>query len=223
VKAATDKAIRNIRTPEQTERVLAREVEILGKPPRLAPVERASVAAEVHAITARLREEVVGTAAPISLDLIPEIMFTLCRYPDLWDAILQLSLRLQNAAAVLPPRARQLAILRTAWLLQAPYEWGEHVKHARKLGFSDDDMDRLIIGSSAPGWDEQDRAVVQTCEELRENAMVTDQTWEKLGERLNDQQRFELLVLIGHFTNVAYFQNSLRLRLESSNEGLKAR
>ena len=84
-------------------------------------------------------------------------------------------------------------------------------------------MDRLIIGSSAPGWDEHDRAVVQTCEALRENAMVTDQTWEKLGERLNDQQRFELLVLIGHFTNVAYFQNSLRLRLESSNEGLKAR
>lgn len=223
MKAAADKSTRKARAPKHMERVAARETEILGKPPRLAPVERASVAAEVQAITARLREEVVGNAAPIPLDLIPEIMFTLCRYPELWDAILHLSLRLQNATAVLPPRARQLAILRTAWLLQAPYEWGEHVKHARGLGFSDDDMDRLIIGSSAPGWDEHDRAIVQACEELRENAMVTDKTWGKLGERLNDQQRFELLVLIGHFTNVAYFQNSLRLRLESSNEGLNAR
>lgn len=33
----------------------------------------------------------------------------------------------------------------------------------------------------------------------------------------------ELLVLIGQFTNVAYFQNSLGLRLEPSNAGLAAR
>ncbi|GAA0300115.1 hypothetical protein GCM10009087_07440 [Sphingomonas oligophenolica] len=209
--------------PAQAERIAAREAEILGKPPRLAPVDRASVAAEVQAITAKLREEVVGDAAPIPLDMIPEIMFTLCRYPELWGAIIDLSLPLQNATAVLPARARQLAILRTAWLLQAPYEWGEHVKHGRKIGFSEDDIDRIIIGSSASGWDADDRAIVSACEELRGNAMVTDETWDKLGERLNDHQRFELLVLIGHFTNVAYFQNTLRLKLERSNEGLKAR
>lgn len=207
----------------QPEWVAAREAEILGKPPRLAPVDRASVATEIQAVTAKLREEVVGDAAPIPLDLIPEIMFTLCRYPDLWGAIIDLSLPLQNAKAVLPPRARQLAILRTAWLLRAPYEWGEHVKHGKKIGFTAEDIDRLITGSSAAGWDEHDRAIICACEELRENAMVSDATWDKLGERLDDHQRFELLVLIGHFTNVAYFQNALRLRLEPSNEGLRAR
>jgi alkylhydroperoxidase family enzyme len=211
------------RAPELMERIAAREAEILGKPPRLPPVDRASVAAEVQAVTAKLRAEVVGDAAPIPLEMIPEIMFTLCRYPDLWGAIIDLSLPLQNAKAVLPPRARQLAILRTAWLLQAPYEWGEHVKHGRKIGFSENEIDRIIAGSSAPGWDEEDGAIVSACEELRENAMVTDETWEKLGAFLNDHQRFELLVLIGHFTNVAYFQNTLRLKLEPSNEGLKAR
>ena len=203
--------------------VAAREAEILGQPPRIAPLDRASVAAEIRAVTAKLREEVVGDAVPVPLEHIPEIMFTLCRYPDLWDAIIDLSLPLQNAKAVLPARARQLAILRTAWLLQAPYEWGEHIKHGRQIGFTDDDIDRLMSGSSAPGWDEHDRAIVGACEELRENAMVADETWDKLGERLDDHQRFELLVLIGHFTNVAYFQNSLRLRLEPFNQGLRAR
>ena len=207
----------------QPEWIAAREAEILGKPPRLAPLDRASVASEIQAVTAKLREEVVGEAAPIPLELIPEIMFTLCRYPDLWGAIIDLSLPLQNATAVLPARARQLAILRTAWLLRAPYEWGEHIKHGKKIGFSADDIDRLMAGSSAPGWDQHDRAIVCACEELRENAMVTDATWAKLGERLDDHQRFELMVLIGHFTNVAYFQNALRLRLEPSNEGLRAR
>jgi hypothetical protein len=32
-----------------------------------------------------------------------------------------------------------------------------------------------------------------------------------------------LLVLIGQFTNVAFFQNALRLRLEPGNIGLAAR
>lgn len=207
----------------QVDWIAAREQEIIGKPPRIAPVDRQTAAAEVLAVTARLREEVVGEAAPIPLELIPEIMFTLCRYPELWGAIIDLSLPLQNEKAVLPARARQLAILRTAWLLRAPYEWGEHVKHGKKLGFTDDDIDRLVAGSAADGWDEHDRAIVRTCEELRENATVTDETWAKLGESLDDHQRFELLVLIGHFTNVAYFQNSLRLRLEPSNQGLRAR
>jgi len=223
VKASPHARISANPASEQRERVAAREAEILGSPPRLAPVDRASVAAEVQAITAKLREEVVGDAAPIPLELIPEIMFTLCRYPELWAAIIDLSLRLQNTTAVLPNRARQLAILRTAWLLQAPYEWGEHVKHGRKIGFTGDDIDRVIIGSSAPGWDEHDRAIIRACEELRENAMLSDETWDRLGEHLSDHQRFELLVLVGHFTNVAYFQNTLRLRLEPSNEGLKAR
>ncbi len=223
MKASPDDRDGTTSKQEQTEQVKAREAEILGNRPRIEPVDRRSVAAEVQAITAKLRAEIVGDAAPIPLDLIPEIMFTLCRYPELWGAIINLSLTLQNAKAALPARARQFAILRTAWLLQAPYEWGEHIKHAKNIGFSGDDVDRIIAGSSASGWDEHDRAVVRTCEELHENAMVTDETWNKLGERLDDHQRFELLVLIGHFTNVAYFQNTLRLRLELGSGGLGAR
>ncbi len=144
-------------SPPLADWIATREEEILGKPPRVAALDRASVASEIQKVTAKLREEVVGDAAPIPLDLIPEIMFTLCRYPDLWNPIIDLSLPLQNEKAVLPARARQLAILRTAWLLQAPYEWGEHVKHGRKIGFTDDDIDRLMAGSAAPGWDEHGR------------------------------------------------------------------
>ena len=42
------------------------------------------------------------------------------------------------------------------------------------------------------------------------------------AKRLNDHQLFELTVLIGQFTATAYFQNSLRLRLEAGNDGLNA-
>ena len=81
----------------------------------------------------------------------------------------------------------------------------------------------MIVGSSAPAWNEHERAILRSCEELRTNVMVSDATWDQLGKQLDDAQRFELLVLIGQFTSVAYMQNALRLQLEPSNQGLNAR
>lgn len=209
---------------EEQQRIRDRETEILGQPPRIAPVDRQSVAQDVQAITAKLRGGVVGKdAPPFPLEMIPEIMFTLCRYPDVWNKIMDLSIQLQSSTGTLPPRVRQLAILRTAWLLQAPYEWGEHVRHSRRVGVTTQDVEQVVIGSASLHWTPEDAAVLRCCEELRENVMVSDATWDALGTILDDGQRFELLVLIGQFTNVAYFQNSLRLRLEPQNEGLAAR
>ncbi|MET0239765.1 MAG: carboxymuconolactone decarboxylase family protein [Sphingobium sp.] len=204
-------------------RVRAREAEILGKPPRIAPVDRASVAEEVQAATNKLRGGVVGDHAPLPLDVIPEIMFVMCRFPVLWDRIMALSLHLQSETGALPVRDRQLAILRTAWLLQAPYEWGEHVRHSKACGLSDEEIERVITGSAASGWTDHERAILTACEELRQDVFVSDATWATLSESFDDTQMVELLVLIGQFTSVAYLQNSLRLRLEAKNVGLTAR
>lgn len=201
----------------------AREVEIIGKPPRIRPLDRASVAEDLQKATNRLRSDIVGEAVPLPLEAIPEIMFTLCRWPDLWDRYMQLSLQIQGPNAMLPPRVRQLVILRTAWLLQAPYEWGEHVKHSKKVGIVTEEIGRVIEGPGASEWTEFESAILMAADELRENAMVCDATWDALGQQLDDGQRFELLVLIGQFTATAYVQNALRLRLEPGNRGLEAR
>lgn len=210
--------------PEMLKAIDAREAIILGKEPRIMPVDRSSaVAAEVIAATARLRADLMGDDKPLPIDSIPEIMFTLCRYPDIWGKVMALSLQIQGPSATLTARHRELAILRTAWLLEAPYEWGEHVRHSKRLGITTEEIDRVTRGSSCPKWSVDDRAILCAAEELRDHAVLTDATWNILAETLTDEQLFELLVLIGQFTNVAYIQNSLRLRLEPSNEGLRAR
>ncbi|MCE7796504.1 hypothetical protein LWE61_08000 [Sphingobium sufflavum] len=76
--------------------IQAREEMILGHPPRIPPIPRESVADEIRAVTNRLRGGIVGDHAPLPLDAIPEIMFTMCRYPALWDRIMALSLHLQG-------------------------------------------------------------------------------------------------------------------------------
>jgi alkylhydroperoxidase family enzyme len=203
--------------------IAARHDEVLGQPPRLAPLDRELVADQVVADTRHLRGAAGGELPPVSLDTVPEIMFTMCRTPDLWRKLMDLTIQIQGAAAVLPLRDRKLAILRTGWLCQAPYEFGEHVNQAKRAGITTEEVERVIVGSDAPGWDEHERAILRAVEELHTATMISDATWTQLTRRLDENQLIELLVLIGQFTATAYFQNSLRLRLEAGNPGLSAR
>jgi 4-carboxymuconolactone decarboxylase len=205
------------------ELIEARHKEVLGQPPRLLPLDRATVADEVQAATRHLRGGVVGDGQTVPLDAIPEIMFTMCRYPDLWQKIMDLSIQIQGPESVLPLRDRKLAILRTGWLCRAPYEFGEHVNQSKRAGLTTEEIERIVAGSSAPGWDEHEQAILRAVEELHETTMVSDETWAQLSQRLDEHQMVELLVLIGQFTATAYFQNALRLRLEVGNEGLAGR
>ena len=67
------------------------------------------------------------------------------------------------------------------------------------------------------------QAILRAAEELFADAMISDETWATLSKRLDDRQLIELPILIGQYQAVAYYQNSLRLRLHNGNLGLKAR
>jgi alkylhydroperoxidase family enzyme len=205
------------------EMTAARHEEVLGHPPRIPPLDRQSVADAVQATTQRLRGSVLADQPPLPLDTIPEIMFTMCRFPDLWHKMIDLTIEIQGAGARLDPRDRKLAVLRTGWLCQAPYEFGEHVNQAKRLGFTTEEIVRVTVGSVAPDWNDHERAVLLATEELHADSMVSDATWAQLSKGMEEQQLVELLVVVGQFTATAYFQNSLRLRLEADNRGLAAR
>ena len=144
------------------------------------------------------------------------------RHPSLFSRQADVGIQLL-AHGTLAARDRELAILRVAWLCQAPYEWGEHVLIAKKLALTSADIERVTQGSEAPGWSEHEQAIVRATEELYENAMISDATWATLSKRLDERQLIELPVLVGQYQSVAYYQNSLRLRLHDGNLGLKAR
>jgi len=153
---------------------------------------------------------------------LPEIIRTMLRHPRLFVRHADIGVQLLGHGA-LPARDRELAILRIGWLCQAPYEWGEHVLVAKKLGITSAEIERITEGSSAPSWNEHEQAILRATEELYEDAMISDATWATLAKRLDDRQLIELPILVGQYQAVAYYQNSLRLRLHDGNRGLKAR
>lgn len=209
--------------PQETrQRIEAREAEILGKPTRLPNVDRQAIAEEVIEVTTALRADLFPGAPALSFEEVPEIMFTMQPYLTIWSKIMAMSMQLLGPNARLSRRDQKLAILRTGWLLGAPFEFGEHAKQARQLGFTGEEIDRIVEqGSASSHWTVHEAAVLRTAEELQTDAMVSDATWDRLD--LDHEQKFELVVLIGQFTTIAYFQNALRVKLEDGSKGLAAR
>jgi 4-carboxymuconolactone decarboxylase len=202
--------------------IARREGDVLREPPRIPPLTSEEMAGEAFEQTKQLRKAASGSAETLSHAEIPEVVTTLLRHPDLFKAVSGLSVQLLGNGT-LSARDRELAILRTAWLWQAPYEWGEHVRLGKLAGISSDEIERVTVGSSAPGWGAYEAAIMSAVEELVDGAMISDETWAVLAQRLDYRQQFELMVVVGQFTNVAFFQNALRLRLAKGNLGLRER
>ena len=217
-----DNSMPHNQTAYSNDSVAQREAFITGKPPRIEALAGDEVVALAQKKTAKLRMAVDGESTPVAVSEIPEMLLALMCHPDLYESISGVSIQLM-AQGTLSHRERELVILRVGWLWQAPYEWGEHVRIAKMVGISRDEIEAITQGSSAACWNEHEAALMKAAEELHAGAMVGDATWEVLARAFDDKQLFELLVLIGQFTLVAYFQNSLRFRLSEGNEGLNAR
>jgi alkylhydroperoxidase family enzyme len=217
-----------------------REALVLGNGPRLPPLQVSELTEDLLKIVTRMAQinsalasreqdtltDLVSDGTPeataAAVSNLSEIMRTMLRHPDLFVREIDIGIQLLTQGA-LPSRDRELAILRIGWLCQAPYEWGEHVLVAKHIGVSSEDIERITRGSAAPGWGEQTQAILRAAEELFADAMISDETWATLSKRLDDRQLIELPILIGQYQVVAYYQNSLRLRLHNGNLGLKAR
>ena len=144
------------------------------------------------------------------------------RHPELYKAHLDVAKKYLDECE-LDIRDRELAILRVGWLSQAPFEWGAHVKIAKRNGVTAKEIEQVIDGSSANGWCDKDRAIVRAMEELHFSSMISDETWAKLQAHYNDKKLIELVILAGQYKTVAYYQNCLRLPIPAGNLGLAAR
>lgn len=200
-------------------RSAAREARILGHKPRIAPLPTEEFPPETGALTARIDQ-----AAEVDRqdEHVSEWLATVLRHPALFSAHTGLAVTVMQG--LLPARDRELVVLRTGWLAQAPFEWSGHVELAKRIaGMSSEEIEWVTIGSAAPGWGAHDRAVLRAVEELHADAMISDETWAVLAQSYDERQLMELPILMGQYLGVAYLQNSLRVVLPEGYQGLRAR
>ncbi|MGA8547351.1 MAG: carboxymuconolactone decarboxylase family protein [Mycobacterium sp.] len=142
------------------------------------------------------------------------LLSTLVHHPKLTRAFLRFSVYLLSDST-LPPRIRELVILRVAHRRSCDYEWTHHVTLGKRVGLSDADIDAVQTGNPA---DDFDRAVLAAVDELDEKTNLSDQTWATLGERLDEQQRMDLIFTIGGYTALAMGLNTFGVEVEESKD-----
>lgn len=216
----TDPADQPTRFPDITTETTAREEYILGKPPRLAALPSEARSAAQQAVLDEISMVVVDGVRKPREDM--ESLQILIRHADLYLAHLGVARKFLSDGEM-SIRDRELAVLRIGWLSQAPFEWGSHVVIAKRNGITAEEIEWVIEGSAAVGWNDHDRAIIRAMEELHFDSMISDDTWATLAATYDDKQLIELPILAGQYKTVAYLQNSLRLPLPAHKEGLSAR
>jgi alkylhydroperoxidase family enzyme len=116
------------------------------------------------------------------------------------------------AGSDLPPRDREVLVLRTLALCDEVYEFNHHVLIARGAGMTDADIHAAATGD--PGLAPFDRTLVSAAEELARDRRVGDETWKALGLRYSSVQLMELVSLVGGYTLMAMLTKSFGIELE---------
>lgn len=214
-----DSAAKPVIDPAILSKAAARDADIQGKDRRIGPLPEDAWTPEMQLINTDMK-----TAAGIPQNgYMPEFFAIMLRHPKLFRAHSDLAMVLMGTPT-LPVRDRELAVLRIGWLAQAPYEWNAHVDMAKRMtNITAEEIERTILGSTAPGWSAHDAAILRAVEEMIADAFITDETWATLTKSWNEPQLLEFPILVGQYLGVAFLQNSIRARLMPGHIGLSAR
>jgi alkylhydroperoxidase family enzyme len=173
------------------------------KQPRIPPLAEAEWSEEQRKLIAE--QKITGPVL--------NLYRTLLNHPVLYGPRYKFGSYLQRDS-LLPPKTRELLIMRTAALTGAEYEWGHHVEAAQQAGFSAEEIRRIESGPDAAGWSEEHAAVLRAADELRREAFVSDRTWATLAKHYDTKQLIEIVYTSGGYTMTALAINSLGIQLE---------
>lgn len=147
------------------------------------------------------------------------VIGTLARHWEASRRLGQVGAHVLGPTSTLPPRERELLILRTAWQCQAEYEWAQHVQIARKAGVSSDDIERVRLGPEATGWQPFDANLLRAADQLHADQRITDNTWQALAERYNTLQLMDVVFAVGQYTLIAMALKSFGTPLDAGLPG----
>ena len=146
------------------------------------------------------------------------IYTTLAHHPELLKRWLVFGSHVLGGST-LPPRAREILILRTGYRCKSEYEWGQHAIIAGYVGISEEEIRRIAEGPRAPGWDPFEALLLRAADELHDDQVISDATWDALRQQLDVKQMLDLIFTVGQYTLVSMALNSLGVQREEGVGG----
>jgi 4-carboxymuconolactone decarboxylase len=175
--------------------------------PRIAPLTTAP--AGLDEIYARLDEQNGG---------VHNLFATLAHHPWLLRRTLSLA-SLFLTYGMLPPRERELAILRAAWRAGSVYEFGQHTRLGEAAGLTAPEVAALTKAPEEGGWNDADGDLIAMVDQLCDGDDLDEHTWGRLAARWSEAELIEWVMLVGYYRMVAGVLNGLRIQPEPGAPG----
>jgi hypothetical protein len=86
---------------------------------------------------------------------------------------------------------------------------------ATDAGITADEVERVIEGPDAPGWDALEAALLRAVDELVDDAVIADATWAVLADHLDVQQRMDVVFTVGTYEVLAMALRSFGTELDA--------
>ena len=113
----------------------------------------------------------------------------------------------------LPPRLSEFAILCTARLWRAQYEWHAHAPIAEKAGVKPQAIADLRAGRVPRKAAADERAIFDFVQELYKKRRVGDRVYKRVHGFLGDRGMVELVGLLGYYVSVSMILNVFNVPL----------
>ena len=133
---------------------------------------------------------------------------TLLNVPELVDRTMSFHNYIAQDSS-LPPRIRELLMLRTAWLHGSDVIWRERIPFARKAGLTTDEIRRVAQGHLAPGWDPFEANLLRMADQLFRNSFVNDDVFKTMAARYDACNLMDAGMTVANIASLSLLYNTL--------------
>ena len=120
----------------------------------------------------------------------------------------------------LTTRQLEIIILRVSWLSKSEYEWHNHVGYGVNAGLTLEDIAAIRDFPAGGSWTEEEAAMMQACDDLVSNNIISDATWGVLTKTLNRQQIMDMTFTIGHYVMTGWAIASFGVGIEGGADAI---
>jgi 4-carboxymuconolactone decarboxylase len=114
-------------------------------------------------------------------------------------------------------RKREIAILRVAHVTRAGYEWFQHAIVAKRVGVTDEEIEKIAVDGPVTGLDEEGNLLCRVADEISTEVRLGDDALQQILDRFGTRQATELILCVSYFNMLSRFLESTRVELEEES------
>jgi alkylhydroperoxidase family enzyme len=116
--------------------------------------------------------------------------------------------------STIPPRLRELLIMRIGWATAAEFEWAQHWDVATRAGVAPNDLLAVRDWQAAERFSDADRAALAAADDVVANGVVGDASWAGLRSHFTEPELLEIVAVLATWHYVSVLVRSLRVPLD---------